>query len=726
VTQAAQSLAAIPAFLPATVCTGYAAAWLTNLQSFRGRSIVERLFWSIPLSFAISTIAAVLIGKALSLTAVIIFFATSGLLFIALVIGEHRRLQQSGMKWVMGWRPLGTRAFALGLLWIVIAISSLTDLQSDHQLFMSLTIFDHASRVNWTESILRTGVPPANPLYFYNQPASMRYYYFWNVICAAVARMSHLPVRAVYVAGCVWGGFILAAITGLYLKYFLAVGDRLRRQFLFTLSLIAISGFSSVITIWRVFFRHGGLPGPPQIWPVAQLNSWYDSLLFVPHHISSMACCMFAFLLVWMERTHRNRRPIAPACFIAAALASSFGLSIYVTFGFFLLMILWALWQVAAEHIFRPVVLMAIGGAGALILLLPYLSELRHGTSGTHEGGGGLFTFAVRETIPPIGVLASGLMQGLAHAHPFLALSLSRLTLLPAGLAIELGVFLIALIVYLVPALRAHAPLSSAQRSLAFIAVAMLLISSLIRSNVLDINDFGVRSALFLQFVTLLMLSEILTASKLAASLPETPAPAAPASAPRWLRMAIRSAVVIGVITTIHQAIIFRFTIPIAVAVTHMRPVNDPVAANISHNAYISAIGYRQLNALIPPNAIVQPNPASTNAFWALIDDVNIDRQRAISSDQPWCGSELGGDPSGCKPMAAAIDALFSGANADQARATCRTYHIDYLIARMYDPAWQNKQSWVWNLPSIVSNPDFRALQCGPKTSANNSIIEVD
>ncbi len=141
-----------------------------------------------------------------------------------------------------------------------------------------------------------------------------------------------------------------------------------------------------------------------------------------------------------------------------------------------------------------------------------------------------------------------------------------------------------------------------------------------------------------------------------------------------------------------------------------MRPVKDPVAANISHNAYISAIGYAQLDATIPREAIVQPNPASPNAFWSLVDDVNIDRQRAIASDQPWCGAELGGDPSGCKPMAAAIAPLFNGATAEQARATCQTYKIGYLVSRIYDPAWQNKQSWVWTLNPVVSDPEFRAL----------------
>jgi hypothetical protein len=362
---------------------------------------------------------------------------------------------------------------------------------------------------------------------------------------------------------------------------------------------------------------------------------------------------------------------------------------------------------------------MAVGGAGALLLLLPYISELRHGSSGMHVGdgggGGSLFGFAVRETFSPDSILASGIMQHLAHRHPLLALRLSRLILLPPGVAFELGVFLVALIIYLFPALRGRTPLSRAQKSLVFIAVSILLISSFIRSNVLDINDFGIRAALFLQFATLLMVSEIITTWKIGGrgSVDSHAAPGLPRNSPRGLRLIIQFAIVIGVITTIHQAIIFRFTIPIALAVTHMRPVKDPVAANISHNAYISAVGYAELDATIPRDAVVQPNPFSPNAFWSLVDDVNIDRQRAITSDQPWCGAELGGDPSGCKPMAGAIDALFAGATAGQARATCQTYKIAYLVSRIYDPAWQNKQSWVWTLNPVVTQTEFRALDCG-------------
>ena len=155
--QAVETLLAVPAFLPATLCTGYVAAWFTNLHDFRRRSLVERLFWSVPLSVAISTISTVLLGKAFSLSAAVIFLVGSAFLFLATLAWEHHGLKQAGMTWRIGWNPLGGRAFTLGLIWIVLAILSLIDFQSGHQLFMSLTIFDHASRVNWTQSILRTG-----------------------------------------------------------------------------------------------------------------------------------------------------------------------------------------------------------------------------------------------------------------------------------------------------------------------------------------------------------------------------------------------------------------------------------------------------------------------------------------------------------------------------------------------------------------------------------------
>ena len=157
------SLLAILAFLPASLCTGYLAAWFTNLHGFRRRSIVERVFWSVPLSMAVSTIAAVLIGRFLSLTAVVVFFLAGAVLWLVVVGREGLQLRRSRGKWNIGWNPLGGAASVLAVLWIVVAVLSLVDLQGNHKLFMNTAMLDQSYRVNWTQDVLRTGVPPVNP-----------------------------------------------------------------------------------------------------------------------------------------------------------------------------------------------------------------------------------------------------------------------------------------------------------------------------------------------------------------------------------------------------------------------------------------------------------------------------------------------------------------------------------------------------------------------------------
>ncbi len=671
---------------------------------------MERFFWSLPLSFAVSTIASVLIGKFFSLAAVVAFFLASAALWLVVLGREGLQLRRSGRRWAIGWRPLGGKGTMLVLIWIAVAILSLIDLQSDHRLFMSVIAWDHASRVNWTQSILRTGVPPANPLYFYGHSAPMRYYYFWNVVCAGVGMMTHLPIRGVFIASCVWGGFALAALIGLYLKHFLVSGVLLRRRFLLTISLLMVTGLDICVHIWNLVF-HQRLPrGDLEWWSAGQITSWLDSLLWVPHHIASMVCCMFALLLAWMAGQESARRQAASGAMIAAALASAFGLSIYVAFAFFLAMLAWALWQIAIERTPRPALLLAAGGAGAVVLLLPYLSELTHNPSEMH--GGAVFAFAIREMFSPDGLLASHSFQLFAAGHPLAARNLANLILLLPGYSIELGFYLAVFLAYLVPAWRGRRQLTPAQRSLIFIAVVTLAIVSVMRSSVLATNDFGWRGALLLQFPLLLLASDLLVAwgfldhntgkSRDCDGLPHR--------APYWFQFIAFLAIVAGVAGTLCQVLLLRFDLPLGEAIKVL--THNPDAGKLSHKAYFSSFGYVQLDASIPRDAIVQYNPGSEDALGSLLDLFGIDRQTAIASDQPWCGSELGGDPSGCPAMALAIDSLFKGATAEQARATCSQYGIGYLVAKVDDPAWNDKDGWVWSLKPVVSDEEFRALDC--------------
>ncbi|HEV2471841.1 MAG TPA: hypothetical protein VGS41_04205, partial [Chthonomonadales bacterium] len=647
---------------------------------------------------------------AFSLSAVVAFFLASAVLSLALIGREWLQLRQSNRKWTIGWRPLGGAALILALLWIAVAILSLVDIQSGHRLYMNAAILDECYRVNWTEAVLHSGIPPANPLYMYKHPAIMRNHYFWYVLCAAIARMCALPVRAVVVASSVWAGFFLAALNGLYLKHFLAAGGRLRKQFLRSLGLIAVGGLDIFAILVEIFYFHGPLHGDINLWSPNPIFSWLNNLFWSPHQLASLACCMFAFLLAWMAGQDGRQRQIASVVLIAAALASAFGLSVYVTFVFFLVMVAWAPWQVFSERRRRPVWLMAAGGAGAMILLIPDLWELTHTSSGIH--GPSLFGFTVREMIPTDGLLASRFLQPFAGGHPVVAQDLANLVLLAPGYALELGFYFAVFLICVVPAWRGRTPLTAAQRSLVFICVATFPIITFVRCNVLPGNDFSFRGALLIQYSLLLLGSEVITAWSLADSKHSVPIDSAglPSNSPQWLRSVAALALVIGATTIVCQALVLR-------SITflgdwHTTTAYGPGVLSRSHNAYISSIGYAQLDAAIPQNAVVQFNPFVPEPFWVVPDQIGVARQTAIAGDQPWCGAEIGGDPSGCQAMAAALDSLYHGATAEQARATCRQYGIQYLVARIFDPVWSDKSSWVWTLPPVVQDPEFRGLDC--------------
>lgn len=703
--QLAEACMAIPAFVPVMLAPGYLTAWFADFHRFRQRSLAGRILWSIPLSLAISTIASVLIARFFSLTAAAALFAALTVLWIAVLLREGLQLRRAGLRWNTGWNPHGGQVALLAAVWIVLVLFSLVDLVSHGRLFFSAILVDLGARVNWTESILRTGVPPMNPLYFFQHPAGLRQYYFWYVLCATVARLSRLPVRAVFVGSCVWGGFSLAALIGLYLREFLHAGERLRQQFLTALLLLAVTGLDLIGVFWQQVHLHRASSMDIEWWSQNQISSWMDSLLWVPHHVSSMVCCFFAFLLVWMAGRERRRDRFLRILFVAACMASAFGLSIYVAFGFFLLMLAWGAWQLLARS-FRPVAILAISGAGALLLLSPYFWDLMHTPS--YLQGGSVLAFTVREMIPPDDLLRMAAFRHMAAHHPVAARWLANLILLAPGYVLELGFYLIVLLVMVTDAWRGRVQLTSAQRTLVFLCLAALPMLTFLRSAVLNSNDFGWRAALLLQFPLLLLGAQLLDRWK--AGTPSAPGDTRPPGAPGWLRRVAALTIILGLAGTAAQIMLLRFGVPMLEQ--NLASKGDPIPQRITHTAFISIQGYKQLDPLIPRDAIVQFNPDIPNDLLSAVDQVDVDHQVAIAGDEGGCGSELGGDPRGCPMMAAALDGLYRGADAGVARSVCRELGIHYLVARVYDPAWKDRSSWIWTLPPVVAQQQFRALDC--------------
>jgi hypothetical protein len=662
------------------------------------------------LSLAISTIAAYWIGRFVSVTAASLFFLACALGCIGVLLAERKQLRREGRSWNVGWHPYGTTVLVVGCAWVAIAILSLVDFNFRQHSYMSVAMYDHGTRVSWIDAILRSGTPPANPNYQFLRPSILRNYYFWYLDCAVVSRLFNLPAFATLYASCVWSGFALAALIGLYLKYLLEVGDRLRRQFLICIFLLSVTGLDLLATIWTTFFVHMPLPPNLEGWSSNAVLSWFNSLTWVPHHIVSLLCCLLAFLLARLAGRMNLRRAMIAIVFSAAAMASAFGLSVYVAFAFFLLMIVWGVWQVMVERAPRSVVILAAGALAAGLMLTPYLWELTHTSS--YLEGGSFFSFTVREMLPPNGLMATSFLRERAIHDPITARNLTNLILLVPGYVLEFGYFLVVFVVFLVPRWRGRAPLTSAHRVLLLFCIVMLPITTFLRSSVLHNNDFGFRSVLFVQFALLLLASELLVTwgSGNRTGHPQETTSAPQWSTPKWLRNVSALTLLIGLLGTICQAMMQRFALPMMEGAAAR--LHNPAPDRLSRTVYASVIGYRQLNRRISKDGVVQYNPDLPNEFFRVINLAWINHQSVAESEQEGCGSTLGGDPRGCPIIAAALEAVFNGSSADQALDACHQFGIQYLVATSYDRAWRDPSSWVWRLRPVVADQDFRALDC--------------
>ena len=182
----------------------------------------------------------------------------------------------------------------------------LVDFQTGHKLFFTVAMADESYRIAFIDAVARTGVPPANPLYFSGSPAPKRYYYFWYVLCAAVVKLAHVTARQAYVASCIWAGFGLLVTVRLYAVHFFRWE---RKQRWIALGLLLVSGAGIVPALGNAVLQPS-LNGDIEWWSVDPIDAWPDSLLWVPHHVASVLCCLLVFLFLWrtLEPLSRNAK----------------------------------------------------------------------------------------------------------------------------------------------------------------------------------------------------------------------------------------------------------------------------------------------------------------------------------------------------------------------------------------------------------------------------------
>jgi hypothetical protein len=590
---------------------------------------------------------------------------------------------------------------AIGLGWIGFVIAALVDVGVGNHLGLSVTVYDHALRSAFVDAVVRTGVPPANPLYWPGHAAPMRYYYFWYVVTAVAARIAGVTARQAFIASVAWAGFGLAAIVALFCRHFLDATEGganfLRRRWsrvALALALLAVTGLDILPAIAKALFR---LPADADMewWSGDQVTSWVDSVIWVPHHVAALVCCLFGFLLVWMAKGESRAQRVGCAAFAGVAFASAFGLSIWVPLAFAMVMIAWIAWVLVWERESRARVPVLLGaGLIAVVALLPYLNELRSAPADAAVGGGSHFLqFGIRRMIDPDALLAFGWFADVARAHPIVSGSVARLILLVPGYFVELGFFGL-LLVAVVVAMRRMRLGESARTSVFFVAAA-LVIGTFLRSTVISSNDFGWRSMLIAQFFLPLLAVRWFEGAF--------------GEPRRWVRGVLYATLWIGVAGTVYQQIALRAYLPLE------DRHGQPDVAGLARRAMALRLGLDAMDRNIPKTAIIQFNTDQPSDFFRYAQ--MLDAQRQIANALPDCATAFGGSAAACPGIQQGVARLFSpgggGAlSAAEARAECERLGVSYLVVTQWDGVWADPNGWVWTLPAAVETGDVRVVNC--------------
>lgn len=741
------SLAAVLVFAVVLYAPGYLIAYATDLFGFRQMPLAERSLWALACSFCVAPMAAYLVGRGAGLRGVCWFFAASAtgalLLFLCQVFLRPVFLRRDGQCCGLGagraaWPPRDRRITALVVCgWTAFVLLMLIDVQVGNKLYFSVVMADQSYRIAFTDAVIRTGIPPANPLYFAGTPAPMRYYYFWYVLCATVAKLAHVSARQAFIASSVWAGFGLMATVKLYTTHFFRW--QRKRQWI-ALGLLLVSGADLVPALGQAILQPS-LNGDTEWWSVDPIDAWPDALLWVPHHVASVLCCLLAFLFLWraaetaqgklFPESKGETRVRWPVLLAGMAFASSLGLSVYVAFGFALLMVAWLVRLLLLRHAERFVWLRRATVAGLLSAapLAPFLHELAAGSalsaSGTARGSTGSPTHFFALSVRPM--IDSGLLTGLAvfpawnRTHPVLLDQAIRLLLLLPGLGMELGLYGAVLVLLLwaklqtprqTPPLAPHAAqaASGAPDAALFFTVCGLALTMFLSSSVITNNDFGYRAVMLPQFFLLLLTAEVLGSWG-----PSPGASAVPLTGGR--RRLLGGLLALGIAGSLYWAFLLRAWLPIE---SHR---GQSGFSTSPEDEFQIRKAFRVLHATASVAAVVAFRPIDPtpdrhgqvmmpNEFYQRM--LVMDAGRQILNAEGKCAIHFGGDPKACPAIQAATARLYAlpAPNAASATEFCSHFGVQYLAVSAWDPDWMAETGWPVTLPAVVREPRFRVLRC--------------
>lgn len=694
VSDLAQTTLATLAFALFLLPPGYLLGLASNAFGMRRRSASEKLLFSIAFSFAATPILSVLLARWFSFQIALAVF----LLLVALSAATLIRQLPAPGHFLSSIQRSTWLLLCMALVWFLAVQFSLADLQIGNRLYVNYVAYDHSVRVPFVEAAARNGVPPLNPFYGLGKVPVLRYYYYWYVVCALPMRLFGLSAKACLDASVFWSGAGLAAIIPLFLKHFLHETENLRRKSVIGIALLTVTGLD-LIPYAAMVHKFHVFPADMEWWDSNQVTSWAGSLLWVPHHVASLAACMVGLLiLAAADEESSPGQTVWAAAISGLAFASAAGLSVYVTFTFAVFAIVWALWVLFRKN-FRTFAAYLAAGGFSLLLSWPYLLDLlsKHGqASGTGER---FAFFAVRDSS-----VALEFFGQLGLRSPLL-LEISKLPVLLITYFLEFGFFFLAAVLCLRQDLRKPAPLSRERRMAWLLFAVCLLIMSILKSDSTGANDLGFRGMLVVQFVLLIWSAPLVHDCFF-------PTAAAGKSYPPWVKASLLLTLLLGAAGTACQLAALRCYAPLADAGKLVRSENFLGAPGFGERTYWMRQGFSRLGGLTSSAAFVQYNPANDEILMAHL----YSPRQAVVGDSNCASAAFGGDSATCQQALPYFAAAFNTPgtvrnwNLDE---FCDAFRINLLVATDADPVWQDPSSWVWMRPSLLANPGLRAIPCG-------------
>jgi hypothetical protein len=717
-----QSIVCAIAFAIILLPPGYLAARFSNLNGFRKRSAAEQTLWSVALSLPLAILLAELLGRVLAPSGVLAIFFALALTAVGLVCIDANKKTSTPPARISRETYLAATA---ALILAAYLLLTLLDIQVGNKLFVPTVLTDWGVRVPLMESAIRGPVPPLNPLSALNgPPTSLRYYYFWYVLCAVPARLMHTHAGSALAASGVWAGFALLAVSFLLLKYFVSNTEPIRRRCLQLFLPMLVIGLDILPTI-AIFLHRASNPYLDiEWWHADRTPALLTALVYAPHHIGGLVCCFVAYLVLVAEPEQTTPftqwtfgNGFTRALLAGIAFAACVGTSTFIAFIFVIASLLWTIDLLRTKQ-FGQIGTLAGSGAFAYLFSRPFLHELKSGSSAAHGFAG----FAWRS--------GSYLDTALVRHHIFASHPVAAfLAKQPAVLTLdfcELGFFLFVALFQirreLLPALRGQRTLTLGQRALWAIffgtVIAWLFISSSATSSG---NDLGAHAGMLVRFILVLWsptyLQQLWTKLRSLFELPLRH---------RIVPALAATCLLLGLAGGMLDAVLHRVYIPLFDAGLMKRPAGTLVPDHLGERFLAARTMWRELDATLPTNARVQFSPSGP-----MQQGLARYSNRQIVAFDGGCGTAFGGDYDRCAPVRAELRHLFddeddvriidgttipaqpqSIATAADFAQTCRDLALSAIIVESTDRVWNQQGSWVRTLQPAIAEPTVRAYRC--------------